>query len=170
MFGGVNKWRYMTPGSAKFYAWLEILTLPLKFFCSEFFMFNRDQLVLIAKLHRFVMCIALAVLSSVLVVTLVEAQNDRTRMVQELDRHDIRITDLEKEVKSIRIDQAVTTEAFRGMTEKMNAGLGLLGVIATTLLCQFGMAVFRMKWGTALRETIAQEYDRRKIKTHSEEE
>ena len=131
-------------------------------------MFNREQLVWIAKFNRVVCLLALGTLAMTL-VSIVTAQTGNGRIVQELDRHDRRITNMEEEVKAVRIDQAITNTTLHSMSEKMNAGIGLLGVIATTLLCQFAAAVFKMKWGNALRDTIAQEHDRRKIHTGVDE-
>jgi hypothetical protein len=147
----------------RLYSYSQILSLPFKFALSEFFMFSRDQLVFIAKCHRFVMCLALILLGTCTVTILVRAQST-SRLLQEMDKQDRRIASVEEEVKSIRIDQAITMTTFKSMSEKMNAGIGLLGVIASTLIVQFAAAVFKMMWGAALRDTVAQEYDRRKVK------
>lgn len=147
----------------RIYAWAQIALLPPKFLVSEFFMFNREQLVWIAKFHRCLMISALVCLSMVL-VTIVRAQNNTqiNRIIQELDRQDSRITRNEDSIRAVQVEQAIVNTTLRSMSEKMNAGIGLLGVIATTLLCQFAAAVFKMKWGNALRDTINHEHDRRR--------
>jgi hypothetical protein len=156
----------MSPGTVTAYAWLEIFTLPLKFICSEFFMFNREQLVWIAKCHRILMVCALTFLSVTLVVMMIHAagSSEAQRTLRELDKHDVRIAKIESELAVMQIDQAVIKTAFVNLTDTLKWVLNILGVIATTLLLQFAAAVFKMKWGAALRDTITQEYDRRKIK------
>lgn len=157
MSWGLKLWKFMSPGTVRVFAWYEIISLTFRFFFSEFYMFNRTQFEALVKWHRLAMFVVIALLAGVLVGTLVEAQNDRARITQELDKQDGRIKRLDDEMKEVRISVGI-------LTDRTALILWLLAGIAAIMLGQLTVQVWKMKAGAAINHIIDQEFDRRKRK------
>lgn len=150
------------------YAWTQIITLPFSFLFLEFTMFTRDQLVLLAKCHRVIMSVGISLMLYLLISSFIVSRQSADTLVRELDKHEVRISHVERSVGDIRIDQVSMKAELTNLIGILKYGLRLLEVISGTLLLQFGSVLFRMKWGAALKSTTTEEFDRRKSKPVTE--
>lgn len=157
---GRKRWYLSSMGALKVYAWLQLVTLPFRFVFSEFTMFTREELAWLAKCHQVLMSIAGIVLAALLVRSLMAAQPEQITYEQvQNDRQDVRLTQIEKDLTEIKIEQAVARTAFKNLIDTLMWLRGILGVIAGTLLAKFGTDLFRSKLTLSWKKVREKEQD-----------
>ena len=136
----------------RLYAWFQILTLPPRFFASEFFMWNRDQLRVVMRVHRVCMTVLVALASYMIGDALIAQyrdgyvrENQVVQMVKELDRQDNRIDRIQNQVNDINIQMARLASGQETLTNNMRTGMSILGAIGLVILGQFATYVVNLK-------------------------
>jgi len=141
---------------------MQIILLPFKFFGSEFFMWNKEQLTLLTKMHHYAMTVFVGVaLFLILSATLSLGQMDRERfdeierratVVQrviqnekDIDRHQARLEQVQNQVNGLVLQMAQFNNGIDTLTTNLMWGLRILGGIALVLLGQFATYVFGLK-------------------------
>lgn len=136
------------------YSYALISSLPFKFFASELFMWNREQLAWVAKTHRAVM-LAFAIAVSWMIGNALHAQYGNWRETQnseriataqnEIARQDVRIDRLQTQVNNMNIQMTQVSSDLKSMSENLRVGMTILGAISLAILGQFLSYVFNIK-------------------------
>ena len=138
-------------------AWLCIIMLPFKFFASEVYMWNMDQLKWLVKAHQVFMVGLSAACMLVLITSMVAMQRENQtaaqraielstdRFEKELDRHDARLQIVERQIVDINLQTTKLVMGLETLTSNLTRGMTILGVIATALIGQLFTYAFGFK-------------------------
>jgi hypothetical protein len=138
----------------RIYAYIQIITLPFKFFASELFMWNRDQLVWLMKVHRIAMVLIIFMASYLIGRSMIAQyrpapsvgyEQQVTQLVREIDRQDMRLDRVQMQVNDINVQIARLASGQESLIKTMGVGMSVLGAISLMILGQFATYVVNLK-------------------------
>ena len=142
----------------------EFITLPFKFFAVESYHWTKEQITMLATLHKVAM-ILISITSGGLIVagTLAQSTDQAIRnqasvmtkveqlekssdkIEQQIERNILRLATLQDQINAINIQNARMTASVETLTSNLVWGLRILGGMGLVLLGQFATYVFGLK-------------------------
>jgi len=153
-------------------AWIELITLPFKFFAVESYHWTKEQITMLINLHKSAMLVII-ITSGVLMVAGIFAQSGDVRLdqtirnqasvmtkveqlekssdkiEQQIERNIEQLNVLRDQINTINIQNARMTASVETLTSNLVWGLRILGGMGLVLLGQFTTYVFGLKLARA---------------------